>query len=155
MPTLLLADHQNLVPLDLPWLEQAAAAALPLCLRHPGPHEALLDTLEEVEISLVDDAAIAQVHLGFMGIGGATDVITFQHGELIISAETARRVADELGVPLRAELLLYIIHGLLHLQGHEDAAEEEAAAMKQIQEDILRQVATAVALAPSSIWHEG
>jgi len=54
-----------------------------------------LTQIQEVEVSLVDDVTIADVHLRFMDIPGATDVITFDHGEIHISVETARQQAME------------------------------------------------------------
>ncbi|MGA0846111.1 MAG: rRNA maturation RNase YbeY [Luteolibacter sp.] len=75
-----------------------------------------------------------------MDIEGATDVITFHHGEIVIGAEVALRQSDEFGEPLARELLRYLIHGMLHLAGHEDAEAAERAAMEQIQENLVAQL---------------
>lgn len=119
---------------------QAANLALPLALEHPANGGGVLPDLDWVEISIVDDPTIAQVHQDFMDIPGATDVITFAHGEIVISSETAQSYADEYEHSLKKELTLYIIHGLLHLSGHEDADPEEREAMEKIQFSILDQV---------------
>lgn len=69
---------------------------------------------------------------------GPTDVLTFQHGEIFISVETAKRHARAFGNPLASELRLYIIHGILHLHGLDDRTEAAAEDMKRTQEKILR-----------------
>ena len=77
--------------------------------------------LATLEVALVDDATSDRVHRDFMNIEGPTDVITFHHGEIVIGAEVAQRQAAEYGEPLAREILRYLVHGLLHLAGHEDA----------------------------------
>ena len=91
-----------------------------------------------VEVAVVSDRVIARVHRQFMGIPGATDVITFRHGEIVLSATTAARQARVHGETCDREAARYIVHGLLHLNGHEDAGTEDAAAMWRAQEEILR-----------------
>ena len=122
---------------DMAWLESMAKAALPACREASGPGEAPLPDLEEVEINLVDDAVIDQVHRDFMGVEGATDVITFHHGEIVISLDTAERQAAEHGSSLPREVLLYTVHGLLHLNGHIDTDEAGRAAMEAAQRRIV------------------
>jgi len=113
---------------------------LPMALDSPANGGGVLSDLEEVEISIVSDEVIAQVHVDFMDIPGATDVITFAHGEIVISAETAQEYGAEFGNSFEKELMLYMIHGLLHLAGHEDADPEERRVMEDIQTRILEQV---------------
>ena len=96
--------------------------------------------LEEIEVSVVSDRAIADVHRRFMNIPGATDVITFEHGEIVISVETAARYAAEYRQKPEHELGLYIIHGILHLNGYDDLTEPDAARMKAAQAGILARV---------------
>ncbi len=114
--------------------------ALPLALENPANGGGVLSELEEVEISIVSDEVIEQVHVDFMDIPGATDVITFAHGEIVISAETARSYGREYGNSFERELMLYIIHGLLHLAGHEDEDPQERVEMEKIQMEILERV---------------
>ena len=76
---------------------------------------------------------IARVHREFMGLPEATDVITFHHGELLVSADMAQARAAELGHSLEEELALYIVHGLLHLKGFDDASRGDAARMRKVQ----------------------
>ena len=102
-----------------------------------GSLDCQLKQLSAVEITLVADHVIAAAHEEFMGIAGPTDVITFQHGEIVVSVDTARRQAAEFGNDLERELALYIAHGLLHLHGHDDRLAREAAVMKDLQEQLL------------------
>ena len=138
MPALELHDHQSVLALDLDRLLRAATEALPLVLAQPGPHESVLAALETVEVSFISDAQIAAAHAQFLGDPAPTDVITFQHGEILISTETAQRQAAEHGTDPPRECALYLIHGLLHLHGHDDHAPAEADAMRALQEEILR-----------------
>jgi len=140
MPKTALFNRQKAFPIPLPWLRRIAKAALPACLAASKPREdAVLATLEEVEVSYVSDAEIARVHGEFLDDPTPTDVITFHHGEILISAETAARQALDHGQTLEHELALYLIHGLLHLAGWHDEEETEAAEMAQTQESILHQ----------------
>ena len=132
-----LHNRQRKVRVDFPWLRRFAPVALSACLRHPAHAKTPLPHLPEVEVTLVSDETIARVHRDFMDIPGATDVITFDHGEIVISAETAQANAAQYGRSLQEELALYIVHGLLHLNGHEDKEPATAARMHRLQESIL------------------
>jgi len=132
-----LHNRQRKIRIALPWLRRFAPAALGECLRHPVHGNTPLPRLPEVEVTLVSDATIARVHRDFMDIPGATDVITFDHGEIVISAETAQANAVRYGRTLDEELALYVVHGLLHLNGYEDKQPADAAQMHRLQERIL------------------
>lgn len=125
---------------DVAGLESLAQRAVPDCLRAAGSGECPLAALAEVEVVLVSDRVIAKVHADFSGVPGPTDVITFQHGELVISAETAWRQAEATGEPFQRELLRYLVHGLLHLNGHLDGKPALRRAMWRVQEAALRRV---------------
>jgi probable rRNA maturation factor len=139
MPDLSLHDHQGVV-LDLPRMAEAVREALGRVVREESGRAAGLAGLDEVEISLVDDAAIGRVHGEFLGDPGPTDVITFDHGEILISVETGKRRAVEFGHSVERECVLYAVHGMLHLQGFDDHEAGDAARMKEVQERILREV---------------
>lgn len=128
-------DHLALDP-----LQSRIEQGLVLCLEAPGEGERVLPDLEEVEFNLVSDETIARVHAEFMDDPTATDVITFQHGEIFVSCETARREGPEHGHSEDEEVLLYMIHGLLHLNGHTDAGEAERDLMHRTQDAILARV---------------
>lgn len=132
-----LYNRQRKVRLPMPWLRALARLAGGECLRRPAREGAPLAGLGEVEVTFVSDAAIAKVHRDFMDIAGATDVITFDHGEIVISPETARGNAERFGRPLDEELARYIVHGLLHLNGYEDKAPADFARMHAVQEEVL------------------
>ena len=132
-----LHNRQRKLRFGLEWLRRLAPEALTRALRHPARSGAPLSELPEVEVTFVSDATIARVHRDFMDIPGATDVITFAHGEIVISPETARENAALYGRTLDQELALYLIHGLLHLNGYEDKEPADAARMHAMQERIL------------------
>lgn len=100
-----------------------------------------------ISIALVDQATIHAINRTHLGHDWPTDVITFPlsepgetplAGELVISAEMAASVAAEMGNDPLDELALYVIHGLLHLCGHDDLTEAGAAAMRRRQDELLR-----------------
>ena len=137
-PAILLVNRQRRVHLaDWKRVLDLAATAVPFCAERVGESDARLAEFEEVEVAVVSDRVIAGVHRRFMNIPGATDVITFSHGEIVVSADTAAREAAERGEVLEREVLRYVVHGLLHLNGHEDAGADEAAAMWAAQEAVV------------------
>lgn len=141
LPDIQLFNHQDALLLDLDHLTEVAAAACPLVLAaEAGAEVPVLPDLEEVEVSFLSDAAISAVHAEFLEDPTPTDVITFAHGEILISTETAQRQADEHGLSVEREVALYLIHGMLHLNGHEDTSDFGFSRMKRLQEKILNQV---------------
>lgn len=124
-------------PRFLEKLEASGIQALGEVIRLPKAEEHVLCDLDLVEVTLIDDQTIAQVHDQFMDIEGATDVITFHHGEILISVETALVQAKAYDEPFERELFRYLVHGLLHLQGHTDAEAPKRAAMHEIQEGLV------------------
>ena len=140
---IIIGNHQTHIAIPEAWLtalEEAAPQAAALVLEHRADPDPPLAHLGAIEVALVDDAIIDQVHRDFMDIEGATDVITFHHGEIVISAETAFRQAAEYHEPPAREILRYLVHGLLHLAGHDDAADASRAAMEDAQEAIVRHI---------------
>lgn len=123
--------------LQLPRARRIVATALPGVLeaRRSG---SVLGSVGEIHIVLVSDRRIAALHAEFMGDPAPTDVITFLHGEIVISAETARREASDRGLLPSEELARYAVHGMLHLAGWLDGDPEAAAEMREVQEKILR-----------------
>src|SRR3954469_20311838 len=127
-------NRQRRVRLDVHTLRDFAERALAECLRTRGG----LEQLAEITIVLVSDRKISDLHRRFMNIAGATDVITFQHGDVFISTETARRQARQFGTTTLNEIKLYLVHGLLHLHGFEDKTPAAARRMARRQERIVR-----------------
>jgi probable rRNA maturation factor len=101
----------------------------------------VLGSVEEITIVLVSDRRIARLHAEFLGDPAPTDVITFLHGEIVLSAETAQREARVRGIPTEHEVARYAVHGLLHLAGWTDDRPDASAEMRLMQEKILRQAA--------------
>jgi probable rRNA maturation factor len=140
IPVVHIHRRLNSSRIDLPWLTKTVNAAVPMVLKHLKGESPPLAQLPEVEVIIVRDSKIAKIHKEFMNDPSATDVITFQHGEIIVSADTASRVGPKHGNDQDAELCLYIIHGLVHLAGWDDHEPKEAAEMKVIQDRILKKV---------------
>ena len=138
------ADHQEVVEVAPSLLNELEAkgleAALEILSRHAIGREPVLGSLTTAEVALVDDVTSDQVHREFMDIAGATDVITFEHGEIVIGIETAKRQAAEYGEPLGRELFRYLVHGLLHLAGHEDGTDADRQVMETAQEALVERL---------------
>ena len=142
MPDLNVYNHQKVILLSADLcgrLHSSACKALPVVLRL-AKKGSDLHGLDEVEVSFVDDDTIADLHLKYMQIPGPTDVITFGHGEIHISVETARSQAREYANDFERELMLYIVHGLLHLAGYDDATDKQSAIMDDLQSSIIAKV---------------
>jgi probable rRNA maturation factor len=125
-------NRQRRVGLDTRWLKKAAALALPRCLALSDDGRFALRALPEIVVAIVSDATMAKVHLDFMGLAGPTDVITFEHGEIVASAETARDYAVRYGHSIEQELALYTIHGLLHLNGFDDLTAAQNRVLREV-----------------------
>ena len=135
-PTVVLLNRQRSVRVDIGALERFARKVLTACLAASADEHRLLGALDEVVVTLVSDKKIDQIHRQFMNIPGATDVITFEHGEIVISAQTAERCALEFGHSVADEIGLYLVHGLLHLNGYLDGTDLEREQMHSIQDKI-------------------
>jgi len=123
--------------LGLPAVGAVVDEAWPLVLEAER-RESVLDGLEEIGIVLVSDRRIAALHDEFMSDPSPTDVITFLHGEIVLSAETARREARRRALRVTEEIARYAVHGLLHLAGWSDTGAGASAEMRAMQEKILR-----------------
>jgi probable rRNA maturation factor len=140
-PELIVGNNQQVTEIPEAWLtaleKGGALAAREILAKHLMGGEAPLPGHECVEVALVDDPTSARVHEQFMGIAGETDVITFHHGEIVIGVEVAFRQAAENGEPPLRELFRYVVHGLLHLAGHEDEQPADRARMEAAQEPLV------------------
>lgn len=97
-------------------------------------------TIGEVSIAIVDDPTIHRLNVEYLQHDYATDVLSFVldansktgflSGEIIVSADTAAREAREHSVDAKDELMLYIIHGMLHLVGLDDKEESKRNQMR-------------------------
>lgn len=90
-----------------------------------------------VSVVVVDDRTIHRLNRRFLDHDEPTDVITFSledgesiDGEIVTSADTATAAAKRFGWTMADELLLYAVHGALHLAGYDDQAPSERRAMR-------------------------
>ena len=131
------------IPFSQDLLERAANAAL--------EHESRsLDS--ELSIILTDDARLHELNLNYLGVDAPTDVLSFPAsetdpetgasyiGDILISIPRAQTQADAAGHPLEAEVQLLVVHGVLHLLGHDHAQAEEKARMWKAQAEILERL---------------
>ena len=118
-------DGRNLQhPVSLAWLEEVA-----LCLL-----QGIERSDAELSIVLCDDSSIAELNAQWRGKNAATDVLSFSQlentgvelpfvpvmlGDVVISSEWAMRQADTGGWSIEFEMVRLLIHGLLHLLGHD------------------------------------
>ena len=90
-----------------------------------------------ISVFIVSDRRMAALHKEFCGLAGHTDVLKFQHGEMVISAETAARQARIFHTSLATEVQLYLLHGLLHLAGFDDVTTQQQKRMQRLQNKLL------------------
>ena len=119
-PSITVHNRQRTVRVELAQLQEFTHRALEECLKLPAKNVRALASLGEVSVVLVSDRRMEELHRRFLHLSGPTDVITFQHGEIFVSVQTARKQARRFGHSLEHEIRLYIAHGLLHLHGFDD-----------------------------------
>jgi probable rRNA maturation factor len=138
VPEITVKNSQRKISVNVAELEKFAGNAVRHSLQLHQRQRTDLRKLNEVFIWLISDRRMALLHRKFLGQSRPTDVLTFQHGEIFISVDTARRHARAFGNSLLRELNLYIVHGLLHLHGFDDQRPTDAQKMKAAQKKILR-----------------
>ena len=121
-------------------LERAARAAL---TQQGRPKDV------DLSIVLTDDARLHQLNHDYLGIDAPTDVLSFPAsesdpetgapylGDILISIPRAREQAAAAGHPLESEVQLLVVHGVLHLLGHDHAEPKEKKKMWKAQAEIL------------------
>jgi probable rRNA maturation factor len=132
-----LRNAQRTIPLNTPALRLFAQVALDLTWPRRRAGCDIIAT-SVVFVLIVDDKQMAELHEQFRGMPGPTDVLTFHHGEIVISAQTAARQARRFRSSLDRELRLYLLHGLLHLCGYDDSNPRARARMQRLQRSLLR-----------------
>jgi probable rRNA maturation factor len=95
-------------------------------------------------IVLVDDAAIAKLNAQYHDTPGATDILSFDYGEeqgeLIISVERAIAQAKRYRATVARELVLYVVHGILHLHGYNDLTLRQRGRMRAAERRLMSQL---------------
>lgn len=143
----LIADEQSTLSVDEPRL----IAAVRSVLEESSFQSAI------VSVAVVDDPTIHEINRQYLQHDYPTDVLSFVleddgrqlQGELVVSADTAARNAIDYGWSPADELLLYLIHGSLHLVGHRDKEPAEIAAMRQAEAAHLKRLGIAMPVEPS------
>lgn len=134
-------------------LDEQAVAWLTECLARAL---AELGAVGEVRARVVDDAEMARAHQRYAGVAGTTDVLTFDLAEspgrldvdLLVCLDEGERRARELGHGRERELLLYMVHGLLHCLGFDDADEASARRMHAEEDRVLARIGVGATFAP-------
>lgn len=113
-------------------------------------HYSSLNNVHELSLVFLTDAALAKLHADFLDDPSPTDVITFEGdpslgtaGEICVSADTAAAYAKKHRRDFSAELTLYVIHGWLHLAGHDDLVPAKKRIMRRAEARALRLLGTA------------
>ena len=103
----------------------------------------------DLTIVLSDDAQLHELNHQWMGVDAPTDVLSFPSdetdpesgnrylGDILISVQRAAEQAKAAGHAVEAEVQLLVVHGVLHLMGHDHAETGEKARMWQAQGEIL------------------
>ena len=93
-----------------------------------------------ISVYVTTDAEIRRINKKFLRHDFATDVLSFETGDIVVSADFARRYARAHAIPFREELARYLIHGTLHLLGYDDRKRSDREKMHRKQESILEKV---------------
>lgn len=104
-----------------------------------------LDEAGVVTVSLTDDETVADLNQRFRGKSGPTNVLSFPAaetarpflGDVILAHGVCAREAAEQGKPLADHLRHLVIHGVLHLLGHDHIEDDEAEAMEARERTLL------------------
>lgn len=126
-----ITNEQSRVPVDEERLRRAIEAVLAAAECRRGV----------VSVAVVDDPTIHDLNRRFLQHDYPTDVLSFVleedadaiEGEIVVSGDTAADSAADYGWRAEDELLLYVIHGALHLVGYDDKTPADAAEMRQLE----------------------
>ena len=129
---------------DFPFPEELLERAAHTALEHEAESQEA-----ELSIVLTDNEHLQELNLNYLGIDAPTDVLSFPSsetdpesgtryiGDILISIPRAQSQADAAGHPLESEVQLLVVHGVLHLLGHDHADPAEKSSMWKAQSEIL------------------
>jgi probable rRNA maturation factor len=133
----------------VPYLRKHLKRALPLVPHSPA----------DISIALVNDKTMSALHERHLKIAGPTDVLTYElehdaagrctAGEVIVCVPEAKRQAAERGTTISNEILLYALHGTLHLAGFDDRTERLFRVMHAMEDDILTRIGVGPVFKPA------
>ena len=102
-------------------------------------------SLGPLDYIFVDDQALLEINLQYLGHDTLTDIITFDYtqgktlsGDIFISTQRVQENADTFGVAFENELQRVMSHGLLHLMGYGDKTPEEVEIMRGKEEEKIK-----------------
>ena len=130
-------EGARLGPAALAWLHDAILQAM-VAMRRSG----------QLSVKIVGDDEMARAHETHKGCPGTTDVLTFDlsageaplDADLLVCADEARRQALARGHAIEQEVLLYVVHGVLHCTGYDDHDAAAAERMHRAEDEILAAV---------------
>lgn len=136
---LILRNRQRTRPVEIRHLRRLCTALLADLLQIKSA---------ELGVTLVSATEMARLNRQFLQHAGPTDVITFDysmlpgpgsclHGELFVCPDEAVRQARRFRTTWQSELVRYLIHGTLHLLGHNDRRDSERRKMKREEDRLL------------------
>jgi len=141
-PILRLRNRQRTRSLDLALLRRIIRALLIDLLAVKG---------FELDISLIAEDEMTRLNEKFLRHAGTTDVISFNYysgrrpkviqGDIVVCASEAVRQARQFGTSWQLELVRYIVHGVLHLQGYDDLRPIPRRKMKRKENRLVRELA--------------
>jgi len=86
VPEISVRNRQRKIPVNVAGLQKFAVKAVQNCLQLQKEKQTDLRKSGEISVLLISDRRICQLHRQFLGQRGPTDVLTFRHGEIFISA---------------------------------------------------------------------
>ena len=90
-----------------------------------------------LSIVFVGEQRMRRINKEYLGHDYVTDVLTFEHGEILICPAVAKRNARRFGSSVEKELLLYVVHGILHLAGYDDHTPADIQKMRKKEKELL------------------
>lgn len=125
-------------------------------------------SLESTSVSIVvsDAGGIQELNRRYLGRDRPTNIISFPMregepiagdaaylGDIVLSADAARKEAAEYGYTEEEMMLLYLVHGILHLSGynHEDVSEKEVRRMETKQAEVFESLSPYLAEHPIEV----
>ena len=129
------------------WLETKATSTLELLGKNKS----------QLAVCVVNDATMIQLHKDHSNRSETTDVLTFDngstdgsiHADIAICFDVAKRALGDRSHNLNEELLLYVVHGILHCIGFDDHDEETHRKIHEEEDRVL----TAIGVGP--VWRSG
>jgi probable rRNA maturation factor len=146
--------HENSLVIEVAWQPRNSWRAVRL-LRRVAEHTLRAEGFVSgwVSVGVVGATAMATLHRRFLGLPGPTDVLSFDlgtdrrrghlEGEIVVCTDVARRRAGARNRSLqaaRAELALYLVHGILHLAGYDDRSSAGSRRMHAREDQLLSEL---------------